>query len=310
MSRLIIDRRGIKLEYEADILILREPGKGPRTVPLSRISQVICMHNVGLTTQLIGQLQARGIDFITMNGRHPGHGFGIFADQQRDVARRCLQYEWQNNHAQRLILATSICRHKFRAFLKVMSQPCLKTQSAVLNGLAALNGCSSTATLRGIEGRLQRVAFDYWKALLPEKLGFIARKRRSPQDPVNALLSLGYTLVFNEAVRQCKKFGLDPALGFYHKATFGRNSLACDVMEPTRPYVERFVHDIFKQDVLKRSHFSLTKKGCYLGKQGRVIFYQQFDMFLAGNRRRIESPARWIAQQLNMQIEKGRGNEH
>ena len=95
--------------------------------------------------------------------------------------------------------------------------------------------------LRGVEGSLQRMAFDYWKQSIPKEFSFTKRIRRPPPDPVNALLSLTYTLVFHEAVRQCKRFGLDPALGFYHRASFGRASLACDLMEPSRPIVEGFV---------------------------------------------------------------------
>jgi CRISPR-associated protein Cas1 len=48
------------------------------------------------------------------------------------------------------------------------------------------------------------------------RLGFTERQRRPPPDPVNAMLSFGYTLLAHEAVAALSTAGLDPAVGFLH----------------------------------------------------------------------------------------------
>jgi hypothetical protein len=67
---------------------------------------------------------------------------------------------------------------------------------------------------------------------------FGGRNRRPPRDPANAVLSLGYTLLHFEAVRACYGAGLDPMIGFFHNLDFGRESLACDLVEPLRPRLD------------------------------------------------------------------------
>ena len=56
MTRIIIDKHNVSLDYATDCMIIRAAEQQPRSVPLSRIDQLICMHNTHLTTQLIGQL--------------------------------------------------------------------------------------------------------------------------------------------------------------------------------------------------------------------------------------------------------------
>lgn len=65
MAQMIIDRRNTELEYSTDCIIVRTQNEAVRTTPLQHISQLICMHNVRLSTQLIGQLKKRGIDLIS-----------------------------------------------------------------------------------------------------------------------------------------------------------------------------------------------------------------------------------------------------
>ncbi|WP_150538604.1 CRISPR-associated endonuclease Cas1 [Actinobacillus vicugnae] len=55
------------------------------------------------------------------------------------------------------------------------------------------------------------------------------------QKSFNAMLSLGYTLLHSETVLALYGVGLDPYVGFYHSLDYGRESLACDVMEILRP---------------------------------------------------------------------------
>lgn len=66
---------------------------------------------------------------------------------------------------------------------------------------------------------------------------FGGRNRRPPRDPVNALLSLGYSLLSKDLTVVTQAVGLEPYLGFFHQPRFGRVSLALDLMEPFLPLV-------------------------------------------------------------------------
>ena len=58
----------------------------------------------------------------------------------------------------------------------------------------------------GREGTVTREYFRDWRGVIGKDWDFAARQRRPPPDPVNAMLSFGYTLLVNEAIAcGCRK---------------------------------------------------------------------------------------------------------
>lgn len=154
-------------------------------------------------------------------------------------------------------------------------------------------------SLRGFEGIAQRNLFAHWRSLLPVQLGFEQRRRRPPPDPVNAVLSLSYGLAHHEAIRQCMRSGLDPWLGVYHALTPGRHSLACDLIEPLRPRIEKWVVELFCSGCLDRRHFSTRDGQCLLGKAGRSVYYHEWHAVLPRWTRRLRYYARQLSSHLD-----------
>lgn len=88
------------------------------------------------------------------------------------------------------------------------------------------NDSDNLASLRGIEGGDIGGVFSPVSSVFEPTLGFNNRNRRPPLDPVNTILSLGYTLlqgIYEEAVYAV---GFDPYLGVLHEVAYGRHSLA------------------------------------------------------------------------------------
>lgn len=85
----------------------------------------------------------------------------------------------------------------------------------------------------------------YWPSfslLLPRSFKFEKRVKPNARDPVNALLNLGYGLLFMEVAKEVIYGGLDPYAGFLHADRSGRESLVLDLMEEFRQWcVDRFV---------------------------------------------------------------------
>jgi CRISPR-associated protein Cas1 len=88
-------------------------------------------------------------------------------------------------------------------------------------------------------------------------------------------------------------------LGFLHVPERGRESLACDLVEPLRPHVDEWVWRSFAERHLRSEHFSCEKGGCCLmGKAGRRLFYGRFEPLAAGLRRLLRRMARSLAADL------------
>lgn len=301
MTTLILETHGLSLTYATDVLIIHENDQPPRTLPLSRLNKIVCLHNTHLTTQLLGQLQQRGIDFIVLNNRYSNHCVAMYADNHGNAMRRACQYELQLRNELRLPLAKTLCQHKFQQCIRTLSslEP-HRISSQIQMAQESLLQCQTEQQLRGLEGSVQRALFQHWRQLLDPKWGFERRQRRPPPDPVNGLLSLTYTLVHHEAIRQCKQSGLDSTLGIYHRLAYGRHSLACDLMEPLRPMLELWLIQLLESGLLNRRHFTHGKSsGCYLGKEGRLLFYPQLEAQMARIRRKLATITRWLVHQLN-----------
>ncbi|MEK7765729.1 MAG: CRISPR-associated endonuclease Cas1, partial [bacterium] len=101
------------------------------------------------------------------------------------------------------------------------------------------------------------------------------RKRRPPPDPVNACLSLAYTMLAHECVAALRLARLEPSLGAFHTWRPGRPALALDLMEPFRPIVADSVAvSLFNRNEVGEGHFHRTAAGCMLTDAGRRAFFK------------------------------------
>jgi CRISPR-associated protein Cas1 len=94
------------------------------------------------------------------------------------------------------------------------------------------------------------------------ELPFERRRMHPPPDPVNALLSLGYTMAMNELRGAAEGHGLEPHIGFLHQIDYGRPSLALDLLEPFRPaLVDRLTLRLINARILAAEDFATRLSG-------------------------------------------------
>lgn len=135
----------------------------------------------------------------------------------------------------------------------------------------------SPETLLGCEGQASRAYFAAWARFLPDAFPFEKRSTRPPANAVNACLSFGYTVVFQEILTLLQRRGLDPALGFLHAPENGRASLALDLVEPFRPaIVDALTVRLLGHQILRENHFEPHGTGVYLNSEGRTRFFEQY----------------------------------
>ena len=286
MTSLYVDRRGVTLKADGEALVFYENGERVGTVPLAPLSRVFLRGDVTLSSSLLGKLGERGIGVVVLSGRLAIPTM-LLGRPHNDAARRVAQYQLSLDADFCLRFSRAIVEAKLRAqalFLAerrdtepmsryVLTQAGHRLDSAI----AAVDAQSSTGSLRGLEGAGAAAYFSAYGDLLPPRLKFSHRNRRPPKDPVNAVLSLGYTMLHAEAVLALYGAGLDPFVGFYHALDFGRESLACDIVEPLRVDVDRHTLMLFRTEKLRGDDFSQTDGACLLGKAGRTRFYTEWE---------------------------------
>ena len=144
---------------------------------------------------------------------------------------------------------------------------------------------------------------------------FTTRNRRPPTDPVNAMLSLAYSLLTKECTLAACAVGLDPYVGFYHQPRHGRPALALDLMEEFRPLIaESAVLTAINSRYVSTSDFVTAGQAVNLNATGRKQFFQCFEQrmnslithpvfdYKVSYRRAIELQFRILARVLTGEI--------
>jgi CRISPR/Cas system-associated endonuclease Cas1 len=163
------------------------------------------------------------------------------------------------------------------------SAPAGSTVAQQLDRLAAAadeaRRAGDLATLRGVEGMGSKAYFAVYRTCLRPGFTFAKRTRRPPRDPVNALLSLGYTLLGEAIATALEVVGLDPYEGFYHADKYGRPALALDLVEEFRgPVADSVVLTLINKRMLQPDDFTEPEAngGVYLTRHGLAIFLREF----------------------------------
>lgn len=313
MESLYIDRRDTVLNAEAGRLLIHHPdAPRPQSVPLAHLRFVVISANTALNSNVLQSLSKAGVALIVLNPRKNEEASFTLPFRHGHAQRRLAQYAFSQDESARADSSRLVVG------FKIISQ--MRTLNRLLNHhpgeRRAINRAQTTlqgirdslrlpgigrATLRGCEGAAANAYFQALTGCVPASLGFTGRNRRPPTDPVNAVLSLTYTLLHYEAVRALCGVGLDPLLGFYHDLSYKRESLACDLVETLRPRADYWVIRLFNTQQLRLEQFSVDERlngACQLGKAGRANFYAAYEYEAKHWRRLLRRIARRWARGL------------
>lgn len=289
MKMLFVEHENSELRCERSALLIYQNGERVTSVPIDSIERIIVAPHVTLNAGVLGFIASHQVGLLVVNCRYPDRTAQLCSMLKTDVNRRVEQYKLIDDLAFRLdwsiriVLAKTLRQYKF--LLKAMQvRPDLRhdlfqaTQqlNETLLNLKKENAIDSLASLRGIEGSASACYFKAFAKLFPQSLSFEHRNRRPPADPVNACLSLSYTLIHHEAVTALRIVGLDPCVGCYHELYYNRESLACDLIESLRPLIDGWLWELFKNRILTVEHFTTNDGACYLNKAGKQHFYEAY----------------------------------
>jgi CRISPR-associated protein Cas1 len=257
--------------------------------------------------------QGIGVAWLTPGGRLRGR---MVPEMPRSADLRSRQYEAFRDEAGRLVRARRVVEAKLANAAAVLrglrSNHPLPELAA---GLAALReqrerlaGCSTAASLLGMEGTGARAYFDALAAAFVADISSAGRQRRPPPDPANALLSLGYTMLAGRLAGLLEARGLDPAWGFFHEDRPGRPSLALDLLEELRhPVVDRFVVRGCNLRVFQPRHFEADAErpgGVRLTREGWRLFLGRWEEHLRQALRDKDGEVSGVEALLLRQVER------
>lgn len=287
MAVLYLTEQGATLRKEGELLTVNKDGKTLQGIPAIKVAQVVILGNINLTTPAIHYLLKRGIDCVFCSSYGKYHG-RLFSTESKFGALRQQQLQVQLNKSQGLAIARKIIRGKLlnqrTILLRYSKKPgCNQLRLScelIQECLRKLERANDINSLLGLEGYASSSYFASFKMVLKNDFGFNGRARRPPPDPVNSMLSFGYTLLTYDAQSAVRAVGLDPFMGFLHATKYSSPSLALDLMEEFRPIiVDSIVLKMVNSRIVNESDFRNVKRnsGVFLTQDGIKKFIHHYE---------------------------------
>jgi CRISPR-associated protein Cas1 len=249
------------------------------------VERLVLFGHVEVSAPVIAALLDEGVEVVLLSysGRFRGR---LTPTESKNVFLHQTQFRRYEDAEFRLATAQAMVEAKVRNGRHLLQRHLRNHPDAELEGaIAQLDKASgrisereSIESLLGAEGDCARIYFGAFGKMVRSEFAFTVRSRRPPKDPVNALLSFGYTLASTELTGAVAAQGLNPHVGVMHDLDYGRPSLALDILEEFRqPVVDRLVLSVVNLKVIQIEDFEdKGEGGVYLNERGRGRFLEMY----------------------------------
>ena len=294
LNTLYVMAKGAYVHVDHETLKVEAEGKTQLQVPVHHLGAIVCFGNILVSPATIHRSaeDGRALVFLDQNGRFKAR---VVGPTSGNVLLRQAQHRAADAPGVALGIVRNIVAGKVQNSRQVLlrgarqaketaSGTALRAAAEELaRVLASLPREDDVEALRGREGQAAVAYFSVLDHLIlqnKEAFHFGGRNRRPPRDPVNALLSFLYALLFNDCIAAAEGVGLDPQLGYLHAVRPGRAGLALDLMEELRSAVaDRLALTLINRKQISAEHFAERPGGAVLlteeGRKAAVVAYQK-----------------------------------
>ncbi|MGB6134685.1 MAG: CRISPR-associated endonuclease Cas1 [Acidobacteriaceae bacterium] len=331
---LYLNSQGFRVGKSGAVIQVKDGDTLKQEIRLGEVSQINLFGNVQLSTQAVQSFCSAEVPvcYFSQGGWFYGITNGLNA---RNVFLRQRQFVSAGHEPTALSIARKLVAGKIRNQRTLLQRNHIEPPETALRQLKSLaekaEAASETEVLLGIEGSAARVYFNEFAGMLKAAetaddahrgssaeftFDFTQRNRRPPRDPVNALLSLAYSILVKDLTITCYSLGFDPYWGFYHQPRFGRPALALDLMEPFRPLIaDSVVLTAINTRMVTTADFIRSGPSVALKPNGRKGFFRAYELrmdmlvthpmfdYRLSYRRLLEIQARLLARFLNGEID-------
>lgn len=279
-------------------------------VPLVKIDEVAVLGEVTLTASAMHLLLERNIE-ITFMGHYGQFKGRLSPPFSKNSLLRLAQYRAHQDMTKRCELARRFVigklsnqRQRLQRYSRTHADAevsqAIDQMATIIQNVATLTmddvrtvpampplasgdnaiGGTLLEIILGLEGAGSAAYFRGFSKLISdqERWPFAGRVKRPPTDPVNSLLSFGYSLLTNKVASAVQLVGFDHFVGYLHSSFYGRPALALDVLEEFRPViVDSVVLTLLNHRMLAPDDF-IVELGAYrLKQEKRKVFFTQFE---------------------------------
>lgn len=254
--------------------------KGNNYIPIEDIDEIYCLNEISFNTKLIDFLSKNGIILHLFN-HYEGYS-GTFYPREKYLSGKLTIEQVGAYHSKKELLAKSIVRgisvniyeilyHYYRHEKFELKDTLLFLKNEIPN---MLEKCSTINEIMLVEAHIWNLFYETFSLFLKEDFIFNKRVKRPPDNPLNAMISFGNSILYTKTINQIYQTHLDQTISFLHSPGTSRFSLSLDLSEVFKPIiVYKTIFDcINKKKINIDKHFEKSLNFCILNDEGRKIF--------------------------------------
>jgi CRISPR-associated protein Cas1 len=261
--------------------IFIETSEGKKPLPVNDVDQIFVFSEMDLNTSFLNFVAQNKIIIHFFN--FYGFYIGSFAPREENLSGNLIikQVEHYLDKEKRLSLARKFVEgasHNMkRNFEK--KEGFQGEVKRINESMKSLFDCQDINELMSIEAHIKKI---YYECLEKEtKWEFEKRSIRPPQNPLNAMISFGNSLVYTQILKGIYETPLNPTISYLHEPFERRYSLALDVAEVFKPILaDRLILKLINLNIITEKDFEKSLNFAYLKEEGRKKFVKSFDELL------------------------------
>ncbi len=247
-------KKGQKLSFKNDNVVVRDADdKIIKQVICRQLFAIFIIGHITITSGLIQRVKKFGVSIVFLtNSIRPYQTISAFAEANTMLRRN--QYNYDGLQA-----AISITKNKIqnqRSLLASIRDKSEDVKIAIKNldsYIRKIDNCNSVQSVMGVEGSASKVYFkNYFDNVI-----WNGRKPRIKFDMTNALLDIGYTILFCYIDCLLSIYGFDRYYGVLHRLFYMRKSLVCDMVEPFRVIIDKQVKKAINLGMFQEKDFEI-----------------------------------------------------
>lgn len=273
-----------ELKRKDDSLCFRKNNKNIY-LPVEGIKEIYCLNEVSINTKLLDFLSSKNI-IVHFFNYYQGYS-GTFYPKEKYISGKLLIKQVEAFDGKREIIARAIVNGIAKNIYEVLYhyyKHDKKEVKEVLNWIhdefpTRLKESNNIKMILAVEGELWQRFYSTFKYILPDDFVMNRRVKRPPDNPINALISFGNTLLYTKTISAIYQTHLDQSISFLHEPTEQRFSLSLDLSEVFKPVIVfKTIFELVNNRKLKvEKHFDKKTNYCLLNEEGRQIFIEAFE---------------------------------
>lgn len=273
-----------ELTRKDNSLCFRKEGKNVY-IPVENTKEIYCLNEISINTKLLDFLSRNNIVVHFFN-YYEGYN-GTFYPKNQYNSGRLLIKQVEKYNSSRLVVAKAIVKAIGENIEEVLYHYYKHNKKDVKGTIdwirkefiLKIDNANNIKEVMAIEGEVWQKFYSNFKYFLPEDFIMNKRVRRPPDNPINAMISFGNTLLYTKTISAIYRTHLDQRISFLHEPSEGRFSLSLDISEAFKPViVYKTIFDLVNnKKITVAKHFDKKLNYCLLNEEGRNIFISAFE---------------------------------